>query len=213
MDAAPTGVRRGINVGLFSRYDSDSKGKKAGTVEAEEPTESTSTQPATKGPRKKDGPTPTRRQAEEARKQRVNPSLSKKEAKRRQTAENRRQRLEAMEAAHRTPEKKLLRDMIDSHTSLGEFLLPAMLLMLAMTFLSGMWQQMTLVTMIVMYAYIALVLLDIALMWRKFKKVLAERHPGTSYKGKGLLMYGANRMVQMRRLRQPAPELKRREQY
>lgn len=202
-------------MGLFSRYDSDNKGKKAGTVEApvdETPDAAGQDQPR-QGPRKKEGPTPTRRQAEAMRRERVNPSLSKKEAKRRQTEENRRQRMESMDAAHRTPEKTLLRNMIDSHTSLGEFLLPAMLLMLAMTFLSGMWQQMTLVTMIVMYAYIALVLLDIALMWRKFKKVLAERHPGTSHKGKGLLMYAANRMVQMRRLRMPKPELKRREQY
>lgn len=196
-------------MGLFSRYDSDNKTKTASA--ASEPV-GTSTQTGT-GPRKKEGPTPSRKQAEAMRRERVKPNLTKKEAKRRATAENRRQRTDAMEASHQTTEKTLLRNMIDSHTSLGEFLLPAMLVMLAMTFLSGIWQHMTLVTMIMMYAYIALVLLDIALMWRKFKKVLAERHPGTSHKGKGLLMYGANRMVQMRRLRMPAPVLKRREQY
>jgi hypothetical protein len=49
--------------------------------------------PTARGPRRKDAPTPTRRQAEAARMARLNPTLSKKEARRRNSEENRRRRM------------------------------------------------------------------------------------------------------------------------
>ena len=45
------------------------------------------------------------------------------------------------------------------------------------------------------------------MMWRGFKKVLAERLPKAP--PKGLLMYGMNRMIQIRRFRMPPPRIKR----
>jgi len=48
-------------------------------------------------------------------------------------------------------------------------------------------------------------------MWRGFKKVLAERLPRVS--PKGLLMYGMNRMIQIRRFRMPSPRIKRGDVY
>jgi hypothetical protein len=62
-----------------------------------------------------------------------------------------------------------------------------------------------------MYVFILLVLLDSYLMWRGFKRVLAERLPGASTRG--LLMYGVNRSIQIRRFRLPAPRLKRGDRY
>ena len=62
-----------------------------------------------------------------------------------------------------------------------------------------------------MYAFILLVLLDCFLMWRGFKKVLAERLPKAS--PEGLLMYGMNRSIQIRRFRMPAARIKRGEEY
>lgn len=178
------------------------------TTPAPEPTH----QPRS-GPRKKEGPTPTRRQAEAARMQRINPQLSKKEARQRNAEESRRRREEAMEARDGTPERKLMRDMVDSRWSLGEFLLPAMLVFLALSFLQTQWAGMSMLSLGLMYGYLLLVLLDLFLLWRKYKRVAAERFPRVELKGKGVMMFGFNRSIQMRRLRMPRPQIKRGEAY
>ena len=58
-----------------------------------------------------------------------------------------------------------------------------------------------------MYVFILAVLADCYLMWRGFKRVLADRLPGAPTRG--LMMYGVNRSIQIRRFRMPAPRLKR----
>lgn len=191
-------------MGLFSSSRKTAKSEPAVSVP-----EPASTEPRPKGPRKKDAPTPTRRQAEAARMARVNPQLSRKEAKKQAAAANRERRMAAMEARDSTPEKQLMRDMVDSRWNLGEFLLPAMVLMLALSFLQEVYRQMSTIALVAMYGFLAIVLLDLLLLWQRYKKLLAERHPGVSPKGKGLMMYGFNRSIQMRRLRMPKPTIKR----
>lgn len=164
-----------------------------------------------RGAQKKGTPTPTRRQAEAARRERLNPTLTKKEARRRATSANRQQRMSAMAQRDGTPEKALMRDHVDARRSLGEFLLPGLLVILALTFAQGLWRYATVLSMVLMYGYILLVILDIALMWRGYKKVHAERIPNTPLRG--VLLYGANRSIQMRRLRMPAPRVNRGEAY
>ncbi len=161
----------------------------------------------TRGPQPKTGPTPTRRQAEAARKERLNPSLSPKESRRLAQANAREQRVKAMSTAEAAPEKQLLRDHIDARFNLGEFLLPACLVILALTFLNSVFPQAVWVTTAVMYVFILLVLFDCYVMWRGFRKLLDQRHPGASRKG--LLFYGVNRTIQIRRLRLPRPRVKR----
>lgn len=165
--------------------------------------------PAVRGPRKKEGPTPTRRQAEAARLQRLNPQLSKKEARRRNAEESRKRRMEMVESRDGTPERRLMRDMVDSRWSLGEFLLPAMMLFLALSFLQQSWGSASVVSLGLMYGYIALVLLDLFRLWRRYKRVAAERFPGLELKGKGVMMYGFNRSIQIRRMRMPRPVVER----
>ena len=58
---------------------------------------------------------------------------------------------------------------------------------------------------------IAVMVADVVLMWRSYKRLLAERHPGTPLRG--LLMYGFNRQMTFRRWRRPAPRIKRGEAY
>ncbi|WP_425309845.1 DUF3043 domain-containing protein [Ammonicoccus fulvus] len=164
---------------------------------------------APKGSRKKEGPTPTRRQAEAARLQRINPQMSKKEARRRNAEANRKQRMSAMEERDGTPERKLMRDFVDSRWSLGEFLLPAMMIFLALSFLQSQVPSMSMVSLGLMYAYILFTLFDLFVMWRKYKRIAAERFPGLELKGKGVMMFGFNRSIQMRRLRMPRPVVKR----
>jgi len=160
---------------------------------------------------KKDRPTPTRKEAEAARRQRVNRSLSKKEARAASTRQNRAERLREMSARERTPEKALMRDYIDSRRNLGEYLLPSVVVILATTVLGQYWRSVTLYSTMAMYVFILAVFVDGYLMWRGFKRVLAKRLPGTS--PKGLLMYGMTRSTQIRRFRMPPPRIKRGEAY
>lgn len=178
--------------------------------EAPEP-EPDDTSTITEAGRKKDRPTPTRKEAEALRRQRVTRQLTPKEARREASAQNRAIRMKALSAREAQPEKALMRDYIDARFSIGEFLLPSLVVILTLSFLNSVWPGITVVATIMMYGYILGVLIDGFIMWRGFKKVLAARLPRSS--PKGLLMYGMNRMIQIRRFRMPTPRIKRGETY
>jgi hypothetical protein len=160
---------------------------------------------------KKDRPTPSRKEAEAARRQRVNRTLTPKEARRLGSQQSREQRMRAVNAREGAPEKALMRDYVDSRFSLGEFLLPSLVVILALSFLTTVYRNASVITTLLMYVFIVAVLVDSYVMWRGFKRVLAERMPGASTRG--LLMYGVNRSIQIRRFRLPAPRLKRGDRY
>jgi hypothetical protein len=160
---------------------------------------------------KKDRPTPSRKEAEAARRQRVNRTLTPKEARRLNGQQNRQQRMQAVNAREAAPEKALMRDFVDSRFSLGEFLLPSLVVILALSFLTTVYPTVSAITTVLMYVFILAVLFDSYLMWRRFKQVLAVRLPHASTRG--LLMYGVNRSIQIRRFRMPAPRLKRGDTY
>ena len=160
---------------------------------------------------KKDRPTPTRKEAEAARRQRVTTTLSKKEARAAASRHSRAERMKAISAREAAPEKVLMRDYIDARFNLGEFLLPSVVVILAITILGSYWQAVTLIATLAMYLFIFGVFVDGYLMWRGFKKVLAARLPKAS--PKGLLLYGMTRSTQIRRFRSPAPRIKRGDAY
>ena len=160
---------------------------------------------------KKDRPTPSRREAEAARRQRVNRTLSPKEARRLASQQNRAQRLRILSAREAAPEKTLMRDYVDARFSLGEFLLPSLVVILALSFLTALYPRVSIITTILMYIFILAVLADSWLLWRGFKRVLAERLPGAPTRG--LMMYGVNRAIQIRRFRLPPPRIKRGDSY
>lgn len=164
------------------------------------------------GPAKKGHPTPSRREAEAARRQRVTRTLTKKEARAEASRSARSQRLKSMNARDNTPEKALLRDYIDARFSFGELLLPSLVVILALSFLGASLPRVTVISTALMYIFILLVLFDaLVLMWRGYKKLLAQRLPHASTKG--LLMYGMNRCIQIRRFRMPPPRIKRGETF
>jgi DUF3043 family protein len=167
------------------------------------------TEPASSG--KKDRPTPTRKEAEAARRQRMTTTLSKKEARAAASRQSRTERIKAVGAREAAPEKVLMRDYIDARFNIGEFLLPSVVVILAVTLLGSRWPSVALIATLAMYLFIFGVFVDGYLMWRGFKKVLAARLPKAS--PKGLLMYGMTRSTQIRRFRSPAPRIKRGETY
>jgi hypothetical protein len=162
--------------------------------------------------RKKEGPTPSRREAEAARRQRVTRTLTKKEARAESARASRLARAKAMSARDNTPEKALLRDYVDARFSVGELLLPSLVVILVASFAAARWPVVTLAATAAMYLFILLVLFDaLVVMWRGYKRVLAERLPNSSTRG--LMMYGVNRCIQIRRFRMPPPRIKRGEAY
>jgi hypothetical protein len=159
------------------------------------------------GSRKKGAPTPTRKQAEAERRKRLTHQMTKKEVAKRQRAE----RMQAMQRQENSPERQLLRDYVDSRRRIGEFLLPGMIVILAASFLYTLVPNISLAVTVVMYLFIAGVVFDTWWMWRGYKKLLAQRLPNSSTRG--LLMYGMNRSIQIRRFRMPAPRLKPGEKF
>ncbi|MVA77375.1 DUF3043 domain-containing protein [Auraticoccus sp. F435] len=180
-------------------------------VPADAPTQPEGEQPAGRvRTTPKARPTPSRREAEAARRERLNPSISKKEARRRAAEANRRTRMELMAARDSTPAKVLLRDHIDARFSLGQLLLPALLLIVLSTFLQAFLPQMVLASTVAMYVFLALVIGDFVLMWRGFRRIAEERRIPLE---KGLKMYGMNRIIQIRRMRLPKPRVRRGDSY
>ena len=162
---------------------------------------------------KKDRPTPTRKEAEAARRQRMNTTLSKKQSRAAASRQSRSERMKTISAREAVPEKVLMRDDIDASVQLGRVLaaLRCGSAILAVTLLGSYWPVVTLIATMAMYLFIIGVFVDGYLMWRGFKKVLAKRLPKAS--PKGLLMYGMTRSTQIRRFRSPAPRIKRGETY
>jgi hypothetical protein len=173
------------------------------------PEPATTVEPGPAG--KKDRPTPTRKEAEAARRQRMTTTLSKKESRAASSRQSRAQRMKAISAREAVPEKVLMRDYIDARFNLGEFLLPAVVVILAVTVLGSYWPSVTVISTLAMYMFIIGVFVDGYLMWRGFKRVLAARLPKAS--PKGLLLYGMTRSTQIRRFRSPPPRIKRGEAY
>ena len=91
--------------------------------------------------------------------------------------------MKAINAREAAPEKALLRDYIDARFNLGEFLLPSLVVILALTFLSQSIPRVSVISTGVMYLFLLGVIADSALMWRGFKKLLAVRVPKASTRG------------------------------
>ncbi|AQX16658.1 hypothetical protein BCR15_10800 [Tessaracoccus lapidicaptus] len=183
---------------------------KAAKAEAPAPAAAEPTQPtpeARQAVRRKQGATPTRRAAEAARMERLHPTLTPKQQRKADSAAKSRARAEAWDRVEKSPERQLLRDYVDTRWTAAEFMMPAMILVMAAVMVTmnnvvlSSWISMSL------WVMLAITIINVAIMWRGFKKLLAERHPGASTRG--LLVYMFNRSLMIRRFRQPAPRIKR----
>lgn len=159
------------------------------------------------GPQKKSAPTPTRKAAEAARRERLNPTLSPKEAKARERATQTASRERAFQTMEHSPQRALMRDVIDSRFNVGEFAMPILLVVMAATFLPNA-QEWIGWALYFTWGFFALIFVDMWVAWRKFRQLATQRGLPT----KGMLFYGFNRTLSFRRWRQPAPRLKRGEQ-
>lgn len=155
----------------------------------------------------KAAPTPKRKDAEAARRLRVNPQLSPKDAKKAARREATLERQKRFRDAENTPGKALIRDWVDSRFNPGVYIMPVVMALLVV---SLVFPAFAAPITYAAYAFIGLVIVDMVLMWRGFKKLAAQRIPGEPLKG--LLYYAFNRAITFRRARSPKPTVNRGDQ-
>lgn len=164
---------------------------------------------------KKGRPTPTRREAEAARRKPLVPA-DREAAKRASKEAARADRIHQREALNRGdesalpkrdrgPVKRYIRNSVDSRLNIGEILLPIMLIVLVMMFVpSPAFKAMS---MVGVWVVVLIGVLDAVLLWRRTKKGIiakfGEEPP------KGAAAYTVMRAMQMRMSRVPRPQVKR----
>ncbi len=166
-----------------------------------------STRVVTRTPQKKQGATPTRKQAEAERMQRLHPNLSKAEQRRANRDSRYKARVDTWDKVESSPERTLLRDYVDVRWTVTEFLLPVMLLLMASVVATSAWPAISFYIGTGLWLMLGLSIINTAIMWNGFKKVLAVRVPDAPKRG--LLMYMFNRALMIRRFRRPGPRVKR----
>ena len=159
----------------------------------------------------KNRPTPKRKDQEAARRQPLvvaDRKQAKKldRAKRNEQMHKTRQAMltgddSGLPARDKGPVRRYVRDYVDARLNLAEFMLPVMLVVLALSFMRTSTILLLVTTMT--YSILAVAILDTFLMWRRLKRALDEKFGPDTAKGNG--MYAAMRAFQMRRTRMPRP--------
>lgn len=193
-------------MGLFTPYK-----------RADEPSDSQPEQPATSAsasasgqpaqPKKKSVPTPTRKEAEAARMERLHPTLSASDQRKQDRQARSATRDEQFRKMEEQPGRALLRDFLDSRKGMAQYWMPVIMVSLALALVAMyLSPELALVATFIPYLGLAALAVHVFLLWGQFKKLHAERLPKESTKG--LLALLVNRIISLRRFRMPAPRVK-----
>jgi hypothetical protein len=162
--------------------------------------------------------TPKRSEAEAARKKRMTPPRSRKEAsalRRERLKEQRTKQRQALTggddkylpARDQGPVRKYVRDYVDSHRTIGEFLIPAFLLVLfAGIVLGNLAPDAPFLTSFPWIIVITALTVDSVRIMRGVKRGVTERFGAEETQG--ITFYTLMRSWQMRRLRLPKPKIR-----
>lgn len=165
----------------------------------------------------KNRPTPKRRDQEAARKRPL-VVTDRKQAR----AQDREKRREAMSKARQAmitgdesglpprdkgPVRRYIRDYVDARRNLAEFMLPVMLIVLALSFLRT--SEILLAVTVLTYGILLTAVADTFLMWRRLRARLTEKFGDEAARTKGNGMYAAMRAFQLRRSRMPKVQVDR----
>ncbi|MFQ6484221.1 DUF3043 domain-containing protein [Brachybacterium epidermidis] len=175
-------------------------------------------QPARPG--SKGRPTRSRREAEAARRRPL-VVTDRKEARRRDRERSQRERMNAQQALmtgdeknmpiqHRGPERRLVRDVVDSRRNLAEIFFPValafMLVALVLPLIRpDLYMVMSTGMIIVLWGGIIACVVDSVFLRKRLRAVLTERFGDVE---SGLVGYGIMRSIQIRRWRLPRPMIK-----
>ncbi|HEX6525385.1 MAG TPA: DUF3043 domain-containing protein [Streptosporangiaceae bacterium] len=109
----------------------------------------------------------------------------------------------ALNPRDKGPARKLARDYVDSHRRISEYYMYILVILVAALF-AGKALQSYLSPLILVLVLIMAV--EGSFVRRGLRKLMAERLPGESTRG--LTSYAVMRMIQLRRFRMPAPQVK-----
>ena len=169
----------------------------------------------TKGPGAKGRPTPTRKEAEAAAKQRAKATMDKKTAQkvlRERRAESNAKMREGMRtgderylpARDKGPVKRFIRDYVDARLSIAEFLLPLLILIMVMQYSQS--AQLIRIGSSLMSVTLLVVALDTSWLLFRIKRAIRAKYPDESLKG--TTFYTLMRVLQIRFMRMPKPQVK-----
>lgn len=179
---------------------------------SESPTASSATVVAKPGG--KGRPTPTRKEAEAAARARAKAAAGRTDAKsqRAARAESSRRMRQAMKDGDeryypprdRGPERRFVRDFVDSRFSPVELVIPLLLVTMLLGY-SGNARLASIGNTVLLVA-ILLVAIDMVLVRFRLRRELVRRFPGQSYKG--LTFYAISRGLQMKFMRLPKAQVR-----
>jgi hypothetical protein len=171
--------------------------------------------PVEKGPGAKGRPTPSRKEAEAAARERAKGTMDKKAAQRvmrERRAESNAKMRQGMRsgderylpARDKGPVRRYIRNYVDARISVAEFLLPLLLVIMAMQY-SGIPELVRFSTSL-WTVTLFLVALDTLWLMFRLKRALRAEFPEESQKG--TTFYTLLRALQLRWLRMPKPQVK-----
>ncbi|MFY0405594.1 DUF3043 domain-containing protein [Solicola sp. PLA-1-18] len=167
-------------------------------------------------PGAKGRPTPSRREAEAARRERMKPTLTRKEQAKRareQRYEARMKQRAAMDSGDEKylprrdsgPVRRFVRDYVDARRNVAEYLLPILVAVLALSLIPAAWAAQA--VFLLWAVTIIGTLGDTFWFVSRLRKRLKEAFPNEVTKG--AVGYGVLRTTQIRRFRLPKPQVER----
>ena len=106
----------------------------------------------------------------------------------------------------RGPQKKYARDFVDARYNVGELMVPFMFLVIIMTFIPSLPVQES--SFLVLWAFFFIALTDVMILGVQLRKRVTAKFGSVD---KGVRWYAGMRSLQMRPLRLPKPQVKRRQ--
>lgn len=175
-------------------------------------------------PGSKGRPTRTRKEAEAARRRPLVVD-DRKEARRRDRERASQERMEAQQALmsgdekkmplqHRGPERRFVRDVVDSRRNIAEYFFPVALVFMLVALLlplfrPDLYTAMSTGMIIILWGGILLCVIDAFILRKKLRTLLTTRFGDVE---RGLVGYGIMRAIQIRRFRLPRAQIKHGEQ-
>lgn len=164
-------------------------------------------------------PTPSRKEAEAARKQSLKVPKDPKEAKRAMRERERQARAanrtamlagdqRALPARDQGPVRAAVRDFVDGRSTLAEYFIFAALGVLFIGLFGGVVPGIQVYITLAFYLFLVLIIVDLSYLVWKLNRVLAVEFPNKADR-KGVAFYAIMRSIQMRRLRIPKPRVRR----
>ncbi|MBO9520696.1 MAG: DUF3043 domain-containing protein [Nocardioidaceae bacterium] len=162
-------------------------------------------------------PTPTRKEAQAASKERARAGMDKKGAQkllRERRAENNKKMREGMKSGDERylpprdqgPVKRFIRNWVDSRITFTEFLLPILIVIMVLMSVGKPGSSTQSVASLLWSASILLLLVDIVYTRFRLRRALRARFPGEDLKG--TTFYAFIRILQIRPLRMPKTQVK-----